>query len=206
MHLARLAGSRAPGRRACACPRGSGGDAPPATASSAGIGALSRSMPRSERMMMLCPLAIASLQRLRSSSMRALRARRRLRATLNSIGRVMLLNPCEPLTPFRWRSFSSSSLLRIGDRQLDLPAELRRRLEQVALGADRRVDRHDQLFADRIDRRVGHLREELLEVVVEQLRPVREHRERRVVAHRADRLVAVAAPSARSARLRSSMV
>ena len=40
--------------------------------------------------------------------------------------------------------------------------------------------------------RVRHLREELLEVVVEQSRPVRQHRQRRVVAHRADRLDAVA--------------
>ena len=76
-------------------------------------------------------------------------------------------------------------------RQRDLPRRDRRRLEQVALGPDRGVDRHDQLFADRVDRRVGHLREQLLEVVVEQLRPLRQHRERRVVAHRADRLDAV---------------
>jgi len=41
-------------------------------------------------------------------------------------------------------------------------------------------------------RRVGHLREELFEVVVQQLRLVREDREGRIVAHRADGLVAVA--------------
>ena len=55
------------------------------------------------------------------------------------------------------------------------------------------VDAHrrDELFADRIERRVGDLREQLLEVVVEQPRLVRQHRQRRVGAHRADRLLAV---------------
>ncbi len=55
-------------------------------------------------------------------------------------------------------------------------------------GPDRRLDGHDDLLADGVDRRVGDLGEELLEVAVEQLRPLGEHRERRVVAHRADRL------------------
>ena len=75
-----------------------------------------------------------------------------------------------------------------GDGQLDLA---RRRPASARAGCPRGrssvSDRHDDLLADRVDRRVGDLREELLEVVVEQLRPVREHRERRVVAHRADR-------------------
>ena len=60
--------------------------------------------------------------------------------------------------------------------------------EQVALAADGGRQRHDDVLADRVDRRVGDLREELLEVV-EQRRPaVGEHGERVVVAHRADRL------------------
>jgi hypothetical protein len=42
-----------------------------------------------------------------------------------------------------------------------------------------------------VDRRIGHLGEQLFEVVVKQLRPIREHGERGVVAHRANRLVAV---------------
>ena len=62
--------------------------------------------------------------------------------------------------------------------------------EQVRLRADERHQRHHELLADRIDRRVGDLREQLLEVVVERLRPVGQHRQRRVVAHRADRLLA----------------
>ena len=43
-------------------------------------------------------------------------------------------------------------------------------LEDVALAAEEGHQRHHQLLADRIDGRVGHLREELLEVPVEQLR------------------------------------
>jgi len=54
--------------------------------------------------------------------------------------------------------------------------------------ADRGDHRGDDLLADRVERRIGHLGEELLEVVGEQLRPVGEHRQRGVVAHRADRL------------------
>ena len=49
---------------------------------------------------------------------------------------------------------------------------------------------HDRL-PDRVDRRVRDLREELLEVGVEQRRAVGEHGEREVVAHRADRLLGV---------------
>ena len=41
--------------------------------------------------------------------------------------------------------------------------------EQVRLRTDERDQRHHQVLADRVDRRVGHLREELLEVVVERL-------------------------------------
>ena len=61
--------------------------------------------------------------------------------------------------------------------------------EQVGPGPDHRDQRHHQLLADRIDRRVGDLGEVLLEVVVEQLGPGREHGDRRVRAHRADRVV-----------------
>ena len=73
------------------------------------------------------------------------------------------------------------------------------RLEQIALRAEARLGGGDDFLADAVDRRIGDLREQLLEVVVEQLRLVREHGERRVVAHRADGFDAVAAPSARAA-------
>ena len=75
--------------------------------------------------------------------------------------------------------------------QLDQRATLRRRLEQIAARADHRFRRGDDLLADGVDRRIGHLREQLLEIIVEQLRLVREHRQRRVRAHRAERLHAV---------------
>ena len=78
-----------------------------------------------------------------------------------------------------------------GVLDFDLPARLGPRIEQVALGPDRRLHRRHQLLADGVERRVRHLREELLEIVVEQPRPVREHGQRRVGAHRADRLLGV---------------
>ena len=49
---------------------------------------------------------------------------------------------------------------------------------------------HHQLFAQRINRRVGHLREALLEVVVKQVRLIGEHRQGNVVAHAVGGLLA----------------
>ncbi len=62
--------------------------------------------------------------------------------------------------------------------------------EQVRARADERHQRHHQLLADRVDGRVGDLREQLLEIVVEDLRPVGQHRQRGVVAHRPQRFLA----------------
>ena len=61
-------------------------------------------------------------------------------------------------------------------------------IEQVRPRPDDRDEAHHQLLADRIDRRVGHLREVLLEVGEQELRLVGQRRDRRVVAHGADRL------------------
>ena len=58
-------------------------------------------------------------------------------------------------------------------------------VQQVRLRPDEAVQAHDDGFADRVDRRVGHLREQLLEVVVQRLVLVRQHGQRRIVAHRA---------------------
>ena len=63
-------------------------------------------------------------------------------------------------------------------------------VQQVGLGADKRHQRHHDGLADRVDRRVGHLCEQLLEVVVQRLVLVRQHGQRAVVAHRADALFA----------------
>ncbi len=78
---------------------------------------------------------------------------------------------------------------RVVDR--DLPAGFRPRVEQVAFGPDRRRHGRHHLLADCVERRVRDLRERLLEVVVEHVRPVRQHRERGVGPHGPDRLLAV---------------
>ena len=63
-------------------------------------------------------------------------------------------------------------------------------VEQVRPRSDEGHERHDQLLADRVDWRVGHLGEVLLEISVQQLRLGGERRNRRVGAHRADRFLA----------------
>ena len=72
--------------------------------------------------------------------------------------------------------------------QLDERAALRRGIQQAAARADHRFRRGHDLFANGINRRVRDLREQLLEIVVEQLRLVRENGQRRVGAHGAERL------------------
>ena len=63
-------------------------------------------------------------------------------------------------------------------------------VEQVRPRPDEGHERHDELLADRVDRRVGHLGEVLLEIRVQQLGLVGQRRDRRVGAHRADRFLA----------------
>ena len=64
-------------------------------------------------------------------------------------------------------------------------------VEQVGLGADKRHQAHDNRLADRVDRRVGHLGEQLFEVVVQRLVFVRQDGQRAVVAHGAQGFLAV---------------
>ena len=78
-----------------------------------------------------------------------------------------------------------------GGVENELARVFRRLVEEVLLGADTRLQAHHDRLADRVDRRVRDLREQLLEVRVDEPVPVREHRERRVVPHRADRLLGV---------------
>ena len=66
-----------------------------------------------------------------------------------------------------------------------LAARVAFEVEQIWPRPDERDEAHDEFLADRIDRRIGHLREVLLEIGVEQLRLGRERRDRRVRAHRA---------------------
>ena len=162
----------------------------PATASSAGIGAWSRvdaavGQDDDTRARRRSPRCACGTARPAPAP-----GRSRPRLTGNRIGSVIALKPCGAL------AVELPQLVQLlvgqdGRVQLDLPGRPRRRVEQVALAADGGLHRHDDLFADAVHRRVGDLGEELLEVVVEQLRPIREHGQGGVVAHRADRLVAV---------------
>ena len=82
----------------------------------------------------------------------------------------------------------------VGDNravELDHPATHRRGIEQVPLGSQHRHRGGDNFFADRVDRRVGDLREELLEIIVEEDRAVREHGQRSVGSHGTQRLHAI---------------
>ena len=62
-------------------------------------------------------------------------------------------------------------------------------LEEVALWSDVGLERHDDVFSDGIDGRVGDLREELAEVVVNEARLGGHAGERSVVTHTAQRLL-----------------
>jgi hypothetical protein len=64
-------------------------------------------------------------------------------------------------------------------------------VEHVLEVAEPRLEAHHPVLAQAVDRRVRHLGEVLPEVVAERPVAVRQHRGRRVVAHRADRLLAV---------------
>ena len=63
--------------------------------------------------------------------------------------------------------------------------------KDVAFRPDLGLQRHHDRFAQAVDGRVGDLRELLAEVVVKRAHLVRQHRHRRVVAHRAHRLILV---------------
>ena len=64
-------------------------------------------------------------------------------------------------------------------------------LQDISRRTDINGGRGDDLLADSVDRRICYLREELLEVVEQRLRLVRERGDRLVGAHRGDRLAAV---------------
>ncbi len=73
---------------------------------------------------------------------------------------------------------------------LDLPARFGPRIEEIALRPDGRSHRRHQLFADRVERRICDLREDLREIVIQETRLVREDGKRRVGAHRTNRFFA----------------
>ena len=88
------------------------------------------------------------------------------------------------------RILARSSLEKTGNGSTIWRQDAGVRLEEVGLGADRARQRGHQLLADRVQRRVGHLGEQLGEVVEEQPRLVAERRDRGVGAHRPERLAA----------------
>ena len=65
------------------------------------------------------------------------------------------------------------------------------RLKDIALRSDLRLQRHYDRLAQRIDRRVCHLRELLPEIIVKRAHLVRQHRHRRVIAHGANRFALI---------------
>ena len=74
------------------------------------------------------------------------------------------------------RMRSRSSLVRTGwltSRRMCSPESSRP--SRLGRGTDQRHQRHHEFFADRVDRRVGDLREVLLEIVRQRLRLVRQH-------------------------------
>ena len=168
-----------------------------AVSSSEGMGAQSAVELRSERTMRLAPSAMASETRRRTlldGPAQRLAARRGGRA--RPPGLAHLEEPVDGEGLEARRLAVLVDVHQLGQvvavdhrqRQQDLAARAAARLEQVGLGADGGRQRGHQLLADGVEGRVGHLGEELGEVVVEQARAVREHRDGRVRAHRAERL------------------
>ena len=82
-----------------------------------------------------------------------------------------------------WRSLRCDST---GEFSMHVADVVRAVGEDVALAADLRRQRHHAVLAQRIDRRVGDLRERLAEIVVQRPHLLAQHRHRHVVAHRAD--------------------
>jgi len=86
---------------------------------------------------------------------------------------------------------ADSSQLIVGEdrgRQAEHPATDGLGGQQVPLRADRCLQSGDDLLPHRVDGRVGDLGEELLEVGEQQLRALRQHGQRHVVAHGAEGL------------------
>lgn len=107
----------------------------------------------------------------------------RPRDAVNRIGSVIARKPGKRI----WRSFANCSFDRIGFsiliwRQLSGPGASKFRL------TDGRARSRHNLFPNRIDRRIGDLGEHLLEIVIQSLGTAGQHSQRRIIAHRADRL------------------
>ena len=73
----------------------------------------------------------------------------------------------------------------------DLAAMVRTGRKEVFLRSEKGAQGHHQRLPDGVDGRVRHLSKQLLEVRVQELRSLAQHRERAVVAHRSERLLAL---------------
>ena len=162
--------------------------------SSDGIGARSASESRSESTTKRSPSAIAGETSAQISSSRAASAA----PPPSTPYRPETLADAKPgrsPSALMWRILASSSLSITGNGSTSWRQCAGLAVEQVALGADVARQRGDELLADRVERRVGHLREQLGEVVEQQPRPLDEHRDR-----------ACRCPSSRAARRRSCAI
>ncbi len=69
-------------------------------------------------------------------------------------------------------------------RELQLMTMPGRFIQKIALASHKTHERHHEIFAVRIDRRIGHLRKKLPEIIIKKLRTVRENGKSRVIPHR----------------------
>ncbi len=116
------------------------------------------------------------------------RLRRRVEGAVERVGAIVL-------------AFHGGQLIKVGPQQdrglkADAVRLTFRFAEDVHFAADAGGQRHHMVFTQRIDRRVGHLRKLLAEIVINNTRAAGEYGKRRVVAHRADRFLAVLAQHA----------
>ena len=96
----------------------------------------------------------------------------------------------------KWRDRQATLLQESAERgwrehrliETDDARVIRRRLEQIQPRTEDHPERHHQLLADRIDRGVRHLREQLAKIGEQRARPRGQRCDGRVVSHRADRL------------------
>ena len=129
----------------------------------------------------------------------------RLSAQRCQLGFDAVVAPCQGVSHVERGAFELAVCVLFDVTQLGHVGEVQHRLadfqthgwvdlvdiKQVGLRAHERHQRHDDGFTDRVNRWVGHLREQLLEVVVQRLVFARQHSQWAVVAHRANALFAV---------------
>ena len=161
----------------------------PAQARSDGIGAILASTPRSERMIR----SAAGLDRLGRVSEQVFQRPLHAGRPLGGGEEHRHGDRLEPAPAVELLELGQFVVVEDRRVQRDLATALGRRHQQVALAPGAGQDRGHQLLADCVERRVGHLREQLLEVAEQRLGAVGEHGQRGVGPHRADRLLALVA-------------